>query len=60
MSKIWIPTLRCRRCGWEWFPRKEDVTMCPACKSRLWNVPKEAGNGSEGSSQDMQAETLRA
>lgn len=32
--------LKCQRCGYEWLPRKEDVRICPACKSAYWDTPK--------------------
>jgi DNA-directed RNA polymerase subunit RPC12/RpoP len=35
-----LVTLRCMRCDHEWVPRKPDPTMCPNCKSKLWDVPK--------------------
>jgi len=30
----------CLRCGWKWFPIKEDVRQCPKCKTAYWNKPK--------------------
>ena len=35
-----LPTLKCKRCGHEWIPRKK-VTMCPSCKSLDWDTAKE-------------------
>jgi len=32
--------LRCRRCGWRWLPRQRVVKLCPHCKSRDWQTPK--------------------
>lgn len=32
--------LKCLRCGYEWLPRKEDVRICPACKSARFDEPK--------------------
>jgi len=33
---------KCERCGNKWYPRTpKKPKMCPACKSRLWEVPKE-------------------
>lgn len=42
-----VPTLRagllgCYRCGNVWTARKSPVTMCPRCKSRLWDAPRPA------------------
>ncbi len=31
--KVEIRKLQCKRCGHEWVPRKEDVRMCPNCRS---------------------------
>ncbi|KKL96446.1 hypothetical protein LCGC14_1844390 [marine sediment metagenome] len=35
--KVKITRLRCRRCGYEWPPRQEEVTICPKCKSPLFD-----------------------
>ncbi len=35
-----LPTLRCNRCGYEWYPRAPKLPgTCPnkACKSPYWN-----------------------
>lgn len=32
--------LKCRRCGYEWYPRKEEVRICPNCKSAYFDTPK--------------------
>jgi len=33
---------KCKRCGNTWYPRTpKKPKMCPACKSRLWEVDKE-------------------
>lgn len=37
-----LPFARCLRCGYDWHPRIARVSMCPRCKSLLWNVPKKA------------------
>ena len=31
------PNLKCSRCGHEWQPRKEEVVICPKCKTPYWN-----------------------
>lgn len=41
MTKIKILTLRCKRCGHGWIPKKEDVRQCPKCKSAYWNKKKD-------------------
>ena len=38
--EIKIPTLKCRKCGWKWMPRIEDVQQCPHCKSATWFKPR--------------------
>ena len=40
MTKINIPKLECKRCGHRWWPRKDDVTICPRCKSAYWDKVK--------------------
>lgn len=37
--KIKVTKLKCKRCGWEWIPRGEDIRMCPKCKSVRWDMP---------------------
>jgi hypothetical protein len=37
---IKVETLKCQRCGHRWVPRQATVTICPKCKSRLWDKPK--------------------
>jgi len=35
---IKLPTLRCKRCGHKWHPRKEEKPLiCPKCKSPYWD-----------------------
>lgn len=36
-----LPTLKCKRCGYEWIPRHPDVRMCPKCKSVRWDGPRQ-------------------
>lgn len=38
--KIRIPKLNCKRCGHNWIPKKEEVRICPKCKSPYWDRPK--------------------
>jgi len=45
--KVQIPKLKCQRCGHEWVPRQPEVKICPKCKSKYWNVPKEGGRKQE-------------
>ena len=37
--KVAVKKLRCKRCGHEWIPRKEDVRVCPnpKCHSVYWD-----------------------
>jgi len=32
--------LKCKRCGYEWNPRKPDVRVCPQCHSPWWDRRK--------------------
>ena len=38
--KIKIEKLNCKRCGHTWTPRKEEVRICPKCKSPYWDIKK--------------------
>lgn len=37
-----IKKIKCKRCNHEWVPRKENVYVCPKCKSPKWNVKKDS------------------
>lgn len=38
---ITLPTLRCTRCCWSWFPRRlAPPKVCPKCKRTDWNVAR--------------------
>jgi Zn finger protein HypA/HybF involved in hydrogenase expression len=39
--EIKVKTLKCKRCGHEWIPRKADVRLCPHCKTAYWDVERE-------------------
>lgn len=32
--------LKCKRCGYEWNPRKPEVRICARCKSAYWDREK--------------------
>jgi len=38
--KAKIKKMKCLRCGHEWIPRKEDVRMCPNCKTPYFDKAK--------------------
>jgi len=38
--KIKIQKLHCERCGHTWTPRRDEVIICPKCKSPYWNKKK--------------------
>ncbi len=38
--KVTVNKLNCKRCGWEWIPRKEDVRVCPKCKSPYFDTER--------------------
>lgn len=40
MTKRLIRLGHCYRCIYTWRMRRRIPTMCPRCKSKLWNVPK--------------------
>lgn len=40
-AKIQIPQLTCLRCGHIWVPRATEIHICPKCKSRKWDEPKQ-------------------
>lgn len=42
--KIIMPKLECKRCGYSWMPRKEDVRICPRCKSARFDQEKNKMN----------------
>jgi len=33
---IEIKKLKCERCGHSWVPRKQNIVICPSCKSPYW------------------------
>ena len=37
---VTIHRLECLRCGHKWVPTKEDIRMCPKCKSAYWDKLK--------------------
>jgi len=40
-----VVILECKRCGWKWSPRKkDDVRLCPKCKSAYWDTEKKKKN----------------
>ena len=49
---IKLPELKCKRCGYEWIPRKEKVKNCPYCKSPFWNEEKKQPKKQELSLKD--------
>lgn len=40
--------LKCKRCGWAWFPIKTEVKICPRCKSPNWNKERDTRRGLRG------------
>jgi len=39
--RVPVVYLTCKRCGHRWIPRKEEVRICPKCKSPYWDLEKE-------------------
>jgi len=40
MTPRLVRVAHCYRCVYRWRMRRRKPTMCPRCKSKLWNVPK--------------------
>jgi Zn finger protein HypA/HybF involved in hydrogenase expression len=57
MVKVRIPRLACLRCGHHWVPQQEHITMCPRCKSKLWETPRTTQQGMRS---DLKAGRKRA
>lgn len=41
MAIVRLRKMECVRCGHAWLPRKEDVRICPRCKTAYFDTPKE-------------------
>lgn len=41
---IKIQKLECLRCSHKWTPRKNDIRLCPKCKSAYWDKMKQNKN----------------
>ena len=48
----------CKRCGWRWFPRKDEVRQCPKCKSAWWDVAREKRRAAKEETLDVSARTM--
>lgn len=44
MTKVKVGKQKCKKCGYEWIPRKDEVRRCPnhKCQSVWFDKPKEA------------------
>ena len=42
--KVKLNKIECKRCGYKWLPRKEDIRQCPKCKTAYWEKVKENKN----------------
>ncbi len=42
--KIKITKLNCLRCGHWWVPKKEEIRICPKCKSPYWDKERKIKN----------------
>lgn len=38
--KIKLQKVECKKCGYRWIPRKEEIRLCPKCKSPWFDMPK--------------------
>ncbi len=36
-----LTTRTCKRCGHTWIPRVTSPTVCPRCKSYIWDTAKQ-------------------
>jgi len=43
MMKVKLQKLKCKRCGYSWVPRAEEVRVCPRCHSPYWDRKKKRG-----------------
>ena len=45
-----LKTYGCKRCGYEWVPRKDKPITCPRCRSPYWNKDRinNSGDGKDG------------
>lgn len=43
MVIVQLTELNCKRCGHNWFPKQEEVRICPKCKSAYFDVEKKKG-----------------
>lgn len=47
MVKIEVTKLNCQRCGHTWIPKKEEIRICPKCKSPYWDRAKGSSRESQ-------------
>ena len=41
MEKTTLQKLSCKRCQYQWYPRKDDVRFCPKCKTSYWDMDRQ-------------------
>lgn len=39
MEQIQINQLECKKCNHKWIPRQINISICPKCKYKEWNIP---------------------
>jgi predicted Zn-ribbon and HTH transcriptional regulator len=42
--KVKVNQIQCKRCGWQWNPRKPEVRLCPHCNSAYWDRERKHDN----------------
>ena len=50
MARILIEGFQCERCSYRWAPRQGTTVepkVCPKCKSRFWNKPRQKSRQEE-------------
>lgn len=53
--EIELTALKCKRCGYEWMPRKQNVRQCPKCKTTYWNKERKRERYDKAKTQERSA-----
>jgi len=38
--EVKLNKIQCKRCGYQWLPRKTDIRQCPKCKTAYWELER--------------------
>jgi Zn finger protein HypA/HybF involved in hydrogenase expression len=44
---IKLNKLECKRCKYNWLPRKQEIRQCPKCKTAYWDIAKGEDNANK-------------